>query len=372
TLPYLIAPFKQLDDYFGLYDARTQMSLSFLTARREELSFVIRGRGAARLRLEMQHSPNVATYLDLIDLSLSNPDTLNDFSQKFLGSVLQSIEDPIQRAQVLQDYTEPQINSALRLTRRSANVNLLLRDQGYSYEGVVEIGGNLPFFIERFLIRPDSLEGRIPGLSLFRSGNSDNRLVYRQYARLSGDFRQYKPISPNSVLAWKLIGGFAHPTGQADLIPFDRRFYSGGATSVRGWGLRGLGPGRTTADSTSGFLGGNNSILGGDIKLEASVELRSTVLREVLAADWILALYGDAGNVWFGPRNPGDDLGRFRFSSFYKEIGVGTGFGLRLAWDYLILRLDLAYRVYDPSLSGGLFENSFKTSRLHFGIGHAF
>ena len=96
------------------------------------------------------------------------------------------------------------------------------------------------------------------------------------------------------------------------------------------------------------------------------------MLREVLAADWILAFYGDAGNVWFGPRNPGDDLGQFRLSSFYKEIGVGTGFGLRLAWDYLILRLDLAYRVHDPSLSGGFFDNAFKTSRLHFGIGHAF
>ena len=372
TLPYLIGPFKRLDDRLNLYDARTQMSLSFLTARREELSFVIRGRGTARLRLEMQHNPTVVSYLDLFDLSLSNPDTLNGFSSNFLGSILGSIEDPVQRAQLLEDYTEPQINSALRYTRRSANVNPLRRDQGYSYEGALEVGGNLPYFIERFLVRPDTLEGKIPGLSLFKSSNSDNSLVYRQYVRLSGDFRQYKQVSQNSVLAWKLIGGVAHPTGRADVVPFDRRFYSGGAASVRGWGLRGLGPGRATADSSSGFLGGNNSILGGDIKLEASLELRSTVLREVLAADWILAFYGDAGNVWFGPRNPGDQAGHFRFSSFYKEIGVGTGFGLRLAWDYLILRLDLAYRVHDPARRGGFFDNAFRTSRLHFGIGHAF
>ena len=141
---------------------------------------------------------------------------------------------------------------------------------------------------------------------------------------------------------------------------------------MRGWGLRGLGPGRTTADSTSGLLGEDNSILGGDIKLEGSLELRSTFLREVLAADWIVAIFGDAGNVWFGPRNPGDDGGRFHFSSFYKEIGVGTGFGLRLAWDYLILRFDLAYRVHDPAQRGNFFDNAFGRSRLHFGIGHAF
>ncbi len=372
TLPYLVAPFRRLEQMFDLYDARTQVSLSFLTARREELSFVIRGRGTARLRLEMQHSPSLVSYLDLFDLSLSNPDTLANFSSNFLGDILGSIEDPIQQGQVLEDYTQPQINNALRFTRRSANVNPLRRDQGHSYESALEIGGNLPYFIDRFFNTPDTLEGKIPGLSLFKSSNSDNSLVYRQYVRLSGDFRRYKPISQNSVLAWKFIGGIAHPTGRADLVPFDRRFYSGGAVSVRGWGLRGLGPGRTRADTTRNVLGGDikTSILGGDIKLEASVELRSTLLREVLAADWILAIYGDAGNVWFGPRNPGDQAGHFRFSTFYKEIGVGTGFGLRLAWDYLILRLDLAYRVYDPARPG--FENAFRRSRLHFGIGHAF
>ena len=151
----------------------------------------------------------------------------------------------------------------------------------------------------------------------------------------------------------------------------------GGFTAVAhpvcvGGGFVDWARGGTRADTTRGLLAENNSILGGDIKLEASVELRSTVLREVLAADWILALYGDAGNVWFGPRNPGDDAGHFRFSSFYKEIGVGTGFGLRLAWDYLILRLDLAYRVYDPALQGAFRDNAFKESRLHFGIGHTF
>ncbi len=134
---------------------------------------------------------------------------------------------------------------------------------------------------------------------------------------------------------------------------------------MRGWGLRELGPGRTTADSTS-------NILGGDIKLEASIELRSTILRQVFAAEWILTLFSDAGNVWFGPRNPGDASGRFRTSSFYKEIGVGGGFGMRLAWEYLIIRLDLAYRIHDPAHDGQFLDNAFRGPRLHFGIGHAF
>ena len=137
--------------------------------------------------------------------------------------------------------------------------------------------------------------------------------------------------------------------------------------------MRSLGPGRASpfaGDSVRTSSG--ISILGADIKLEASVELRNTMLRQVLAADWILTFFGDAGNVWLGPRNPGNPDGRFRLNSFYREIGISGGFGLRFAWDYLILRLDLAYQVYDPALDGGFVSNSLRSPRLHFGIGHAF
>ena len=365
TLPYLIGPFKGLEEAFSLYDARTQLSLSFLTARREELKFIIRGRGLARFRLEMLHTPTVASYVDLFDLSLSNPDTLRGFETAFLDRISGSIDDIVQRAQLLEDYTKPQVNTALRYTLRSANVNPLRRDKGYSYESSFEIGGNIPYLLDRWVHTPDTLEGSIPGLSLFRGSTTENRLVYRQYIRLVGDFRRYRPVNPSTVLAWKFIGGVAHPTGRASLVPFDRRFYSGGASSVRGWGLRELGPGRTTPDSTS-------SIFGGDIKLEASVELRSTFLRRVFAADWILTLFGDAGNVWFGPRNSGDAAGRFRINTFHREIGVSGGFGLRLAWEYLILRLDLAYRLHDPAMKAVPDARRSSGPRLHFGIGHTF
>ena len=366
TLPYLVGPFKSLESTLGLYDARTQLSLFFLTARREQLKFVIRGRGTARIRLEMLHSPTVASYVDLFDLSLSNPDTLQGFEEAFLNRITGSIDDLVQRAQLLEDYTKPQINSALRYTLRSANINPLQRSEGYSYEGSVEVGGNLPYALDRWIHTPDTLEGFIPGFSLFGRGATQNSLVYRQYVRLSGDFRRYTPIGPSTVFAWKVIAGLAHPTGRSPLVPFDRRFYSGGASSVRGWGLRELGPGTTRPDSTG------SSIFGGDIKLETSIELRSTLLREVFAADWILTFFGDAGNVWFGPRNSGDDDGRFRAQSFYRELGVGGGFGLRLAWEYLVLRLDLAYRVRDPADLGSTFGNQRQGPRVHFGIGHAF
>ncbi len=384
TLPYLPPLLRGLDRRLNLYQARTRLALSLVTARREDLRLVIRGRGTALWRLEMQHTPTVTSFVDLLDLSLSNPDTLSGFQQRFLNRILGTgdtllVTDPVQRAQILEDYTQPQINNALRYTFRSARLNPLRRERGYSYEASVEVGGNLPFLLDRFVFSPDSLEGSLPGLPFFGGARRDNRLIYRQYVRLVGDLRRYKPVSPSTVFAWKVIGGVALPTGRADVVPFDRRFYAGGASSVRGWRLRELGPGAARFNASSATDGTSN-ILGGDVKLEASAELRSTFLRNTLAADWIFTLFSDAGNVWFGPRNPGfrsreegAPSGRFAFDAFYKELGVGAGFGLRLAWEYLIVRFDLAYRVYDPARSGeGLLPDGFRDPTPHFGIGHAF
>ncbi len=153
------------------------------------------------------------------------------------------------------------------------------------------------------------------------------------------------------------------------MVPFDRRFYSGGGTSVRGWELRALRP-RPPAPNPGGEA---PNLLGGDIKLEASVELRQRLLRDVLGADWIAALFVDAGNVWFGPRNPGPASGQFRFDTFYRELAAGTGLALRAAWEFLTLRFDVAFKVHDPLRPGsGFLPDGFGAPHLHFGIGHAF
>ena len=162
-----MAPFGSLDRLLNLYQARTRLSLSLLTARREDLRLIIRGRGNTRIRLEMQHTPTVISLVDLLDLSLSNPDTLDGFEEAFLDNILGPVDDPVQRAQILEDYTQPQINNALRYTFRSANVNPLRRERGYSYEAAFEIGGNLPYLLDRFVYTPDLLEGSLPGLPFF-------------------------------------------------------------------------------------------------------------------------------------------------------------------------------------------------------------
>ena len=385
--PYLVAPFQWMDRRLSLYDARTRLSLSLLSARRDALNLIIRGRGNARMQLEMQHTAATTSLVDLLDLSLSSPDTLQGFRNKFLDPILQALEDPVQEARIVEDYTQPQINNAWRYALQVSTANPLRRSRGYSYEVAAEAGGYLAYLLDRWAFTSSTIEGSLPGLPVFRQRGTANRLLYRRYLRTVGDFRRYHRLGSSSVFAWKVVGGLAHPTGPSGLIPFDRRFYSGGASSVRGWRLRELGPGAAhfSADSIAATNAAN--LLGGDVKMEASVELRQGLLRQMLKARWIGVLFADVGNVWFGPDNPGfgrqtarttthqdlTEAGRFGWDDFYEELGVGSGIGLRLAWEYLIVRLDLAAKVYDPARqAAGVFPDGLDQPTLHFGIGHTF
>ena len=358
ALPSLVAPFGFIERAIDPLDSRTQVSLGFLIARREALGVIIRGRASLGLRLEARHNTVRSSFLDLIDFTLSDPDTLMGFSERFLSFV----EDTVAVQFVLDDYTQPQINSAVRYTFRSTTANPFRRDQGHTFELSAEVGGNLSQFLDRFVFTPDSLEGSLPGLPFF-GGTDESRLEYRPYVRGLVDLRRYVPRG-SMTFAFKVIAAAAHPTGDSPVVPFDRRFYSGGASSVRGWNFRTLGPG--------GLTGEGAFVQGGDIKLEASAEARLTFLRRFLGADWQLALFADVGNVWFGPRNPGDEGGRFRFDQFYNELGVGGGYGLRIGWEYLILRFDLGHKVHIPGTDSGLFPEGLGSPLFHFGIGQAF
>jgi len=128
------------------------------------------------------------------------------------------------------------------------------------------------------------------------------------------------------------------------------------------------------------------TINGGEIKLLAQTEFRQTVLKSFLSSNWIFALFADAGNVWYGSVdklpaiNSGSSIqqvnqtranlekGKFKFNQFYKQIAVSAGPGIRLDFDYLVARFDLAFRIHD--LQQGWFANG--SAYFNFGIGHSF
>lgn len=367
TVPRLNFPFAFLDNRPGFTDAATTYSLSY--SRSDQLYFDINSDVRFNLRYEVNHTPRFSSYLDLFELDIvdTNPsdtyiarlrdefdsDTLDD------GSIVDSFE--LQR--ILEDF-DPQISSIIRYTFRSQNTDLIKRNYGYFSEYSVALGGNIPYALDNFVNTPDTLEGDIP--ALFKLSN--NRLSYSRFFKLSADYRRYIPLSASSVFAWRLFGGFAQPYGGSTSIPLNRRFFAGGSNDIRGWAPFQLGPGSISNE--------NVNIPGGEIKLAAFTETRQTIIRNLLGANWQAAWFNDAGNIWYGPKNDFKDQnnkdrleeGRFKFDRFYKQIAVSSGLGLRLDWQYVVVRFDFAFRVHD--LQDGWLNN--KKMYFSFGIGHSF
>ncbi len=193
-------------------------------------------------------------------------------------------------------------------------------------------------------------------------------LPYEQYARFDCDYAYSKYLTDRSRLAFRVAGGVAVPYGNSSRVPFEKRYYSGGANSVRGWNVRTLGPGT--------YQCGNDTVdyfnQCGDVRLDASIELRSRLFWKFEFAGFV-----DAGNVWTIKEYESQPGGAIS-GDFYKEIALSWGLGLRLVTDFVVLRLDWGFKVYDPSLGTGADSWVFKrplegrNNTFHFAVGYPF
>ncbi len=193
---------------------------------------------------------------------------------------------------------------------------------------------------------------------------TERGLQYFKYLRLNADFRRHHVIDKITTLAYRVDGGVAYSYDKNQSLPYEKFFFSGGSNSVRAWRPRRLGQGSFKPRTSEAV--GKNPVKNGyfdysyeqpsEILLEASVEFRRKIFGFVEGA-----LFVDAGNVWtFQPRKNvvnGVEIpngnSQFKFNQFYKEIAVGTGFGLRFDFSFLILRLDVGMKMYDPARDKG-------------------
>ena len=368
SLPRLIFPFASLDDNIFFSNARTRYSLSF--TRSNQLLFDINSDIRFNIRYEVQHNERFSSFLDLIELDLLDTDPSPQFRRALRDEFG---EDSFQYRRILEDF-RPQISSILRYTFRSQRTDLIKRNYGYFSEYSIATGGNIPYLIDRFIVTPKTLEGNLPPII----PASQNSLAYSRFVKGTADYRRYIPISNNGVFSYRGFLGLAFPYGNSNSIPLNQRFYAGGANDIRGWDIYSLGPGSIPLDDVT--------INGGEIKLLAQTEVRQRIISDFISANWIGAWFTDAGNIWYGPRtefpsgssggSQGSvsdrerllEQGKFQFDKFYKQIAVGSGLGLRLDWDYVVVRFDFAFRIHD--LQQGWFNN--KKLYFTFGIGHSF
>ena len=192
---------------------------------------------------------------------------------------------------------------------------------------------------------------------------------YAQYLRGDVDFRQYYKLGENSWFVCRELIGLGIPYGNSYDMPFERSFYSGGSMGMRGWRYRKLGPGSYYSEDDN-----ENIERIGDIQLECNAELRFPIQGSVNGA-----LFVDAGNIWNYHANellPGGD---FHFNTFYNQIAVDAGIGVRLDFNIAVIRLDWALPIRtpypNPYQDGRYWSLNFITllqSHFSFNIGYPF
>lgn len=188
-----------------------------------------------------------------------------------------------------------------------------------------------------------------------------------QFIKGEIDYSGLYRLGGKNALAYHSALSVVLPYGNSDFLPIDFRYFSGGASSLRGWGARKLGPG-----SMSRSVGTSIFHQVGDIKLDLSAELR---LR--FAPSWELALFADAGNIWTIRRYSDQPQGDFDFGRFYREIALSAGLGLRWDFDYFLLRLDTGIKLRDPQAESGRRWTIGHTKLrdlfgIHFALGYPF
>ena len=184
------------------------------------------------------------------------------------------------------------------------------------------------------------------GSSIFgaeRDGEGHYRLfniAYAQYVKGDVDFTRQILSYYNSQLVFHVGLGIAYPYGNSTILPFEKRYFSGGANSVRGWSVRSLGPGRyRDKDGNINFITQT-----GDLKLDLNLEYRAHLFWKFGGA-----LFVDAGNIWTLRDYPSQPGGQFQLRRVLKDLAVSYGLGLRLNFDYFIIRFDLGMKAVNPA-----------------------
>ena len=197
------------------------------------------------------------------------------------------------------------------------------------------------------------------------------RIPFAQYAKGDVNFTYHGIINPKHQLVTHLGIGVAVPYLNASVLPFEKRYFGGGANGIRGWQARTLGPGAFHGDGSTMVY----DLQVGDIKLDANLEYRFKVLSFLE-----LAAFLDAGNIWTIKDYPEQPEGAFVWDKFYKQIAWSYGVGVRFDLSIFIFRVDFGVKLHDPSriwenkqwrtVQNGLKWKDDMT--FHFAIGYPF
>lgn len=293
-------------------------------------------------------------FLSLLDLNYVN---LYQFNPVFLNS--------IKDLYIKSSFTDHLI-FAMNYAQVDNTQNLQKRGDYHYLKWSFESAGNVLAAFSNVFNRPlhsftDTITGQV----------SDYHEVlgtrYAQYLKGDFEYRYGHMINKVNSVVGRVFLGVGLPYGNFDVLPFEKKYFTGGANGIRAWQVRSLGPG--TYKALEGAYPNQSS----DIKLEGNLEYRYRFVWRIEGAFFL-----DAGNIWAINKKDNRPGAQFQFDKFYKQIAVGTGMGLRFDFTYFIFRLDLGMKLRDPSLEAGKrfiignYPIKGKDFNLTFAIGYPF
>jgi len=353
-LPQFLLPWRT-NRFLTQYNPRTRINASYTYVQRPEYT---RTNLEATYDYIWQRSVFHQYVLTPIDLSLVNSNTTKGFKK--------TLEDLALLGSPLRQSFAKQLVPSFNATSLYNSNDFNQTRNAYYLRLFAEAGGLTKGLYQKFL--KDKLD-----------------LNVYNFAKFSADYRRYYKVAPKSFVVYRLNGGIVSALQQSTsetensdgsttvtrgyIIPYDKYFFAGGASSVRAWKPRRLGPGTYTSTKTVDGKTEQNYDLEqpGDILLEGSVEYRFPVYSFINGA-----LFTDFGNVWTLHEDKLRPGAQFRPDQFYRQFAVGSGIGIRFDFTFLILRFDIATKVYDPTALGNRFVISkfgFSDNKTAFNIG---
>ncbi|MBC8044693.1 MAG: BamA/TamA family outer membrane protein [Rhizobacter sp.] len=335
------------------FNANNRFSASTIFGIYEQPSYRLRN-ATLRLRAELEHTALQKSVFDMFQLEIVQIDTSASFNPAELP-----------RGSNFDLGYQPHINASIRYDFFFSNLPEERRRIDLRWDFSAEEAGASTYLIDQLLDNSPRENFTSNDAQIFG-------IRYFQFLKLRTQLVIGKSLSRNSYTAAKLYLGAMTPYAKSQLTPFERRFFSGGANSLRGWPYNSFGPGARRTPDGSGVADVNLATLGADLKIEFGFEHRITFAQ---AGSFSLgfALFTDAGNIW-----DRTGVNALTLGNLFSTSGWDAGYGFRVQTPIGPLRFDLAYKLYDPTEP----VDKFRFGKLqifgaggavfNFGIGEAF
>ena len=298
----------------------------------------------------------------------SEYDNLNSVAQTFYNDITRELNLP---EEALSFMNELSTNSSFETSNSddfNTNLNILNRYNivtsdflipvlaySYTYNNQSNFeDNNFSFFKFR-----TANSGNIMGL-LSKNKNSNNKktllkIPLAQYFKTDIEYKQFWDVGTNSVFGFRSFLGAILTYDNSD-IPFTKSYFAGGSNDIRAWQTYELGPGIRNSGLEFNV---------GSLKFLTSAEYRFNVVSKLKGA-----LFVDAGNIWnITGSTFVDEEAKFNGLSSLKDIAIGSGFGARLDFSFLILRLDVGFKTYEPYLNDKKWLQNYNFANAVYNIG---